>query len=153
MFLNLIKNNVSKSLLYILFFAGILKLSGMLLTWFWNDYLVYAFDLYSITFLESVGMLAFFYLVYSGIKFGFNSISIQLSENNIGTKPGKLPQCSSCEALQHHKDIAYINKLTEDEKERLKQAIAKCCGFQHEPTKIENSQKIKIHTINNINQS
>ena len=149
MILDILKNNVSKSLLYILFFAGILKLSGMLLTWFWNNYMVYSFEVEYITFLESVGMLAFFYLVYSGVKFGFATITNQINPKII-SKPGKLPQSQTCESIKEKNDYQFANKLSPDEKERLKQAIAKCCGFHHDPIKLESTPKIKIPKVNNI---
>ncbi len=143
MLINLLKNNVSKSLLYILIFAGILKLSGMLLTWFWNDYLTVQFGFEYITFLESVGMIAFFYLVYSGIRFGFNTITSQLSNSESHT-PGSLPECKYCEKNSTG-NIQKLKEMSADEKERLKQAIAKCCGINHIPSKIEINSKIKIH--------
>lgn len=149
MLLNLLKNNVLKSLLYILFFAGILKLSGMLLTWFWNSYLVYTFDVQHITFLESVGMLAFFYLVYSGVKFGFVTIIGQKNTtDNLSSK--NMPQCQQCEknALNN---THYVNNLTLDEKEKLKAAIAKCCGFQHSSPGIESKPTVSFRNTTKIN--
>lgn len=151
MLLNLLKNNVSKSLLYILFFAGILKLAGMLLTWFWNSYLVYSLDLEHITFLESVGMIAFFYLVYSGIKFGFNTITNQFSGNDKKQKESS-PICQSCELMQKNKyQSQFTNRLSPDEKEKLKQAIAKCCGFQHNSVNIEPKHQIQIQNLHQDN--
>lgn len=147
MLLNLLKNNVSKSLLYILFFAGILKLSGMALTWFWNSYLVQNLDVEHVTFLESVGMIAFFYLVFSGVKFGFNTITAQFSNTDNHTSAAS--KCQNCELMQQSRyKSTYANKLSADEKERLKQAIAKCCGFPHEAVKIDNKLQIKLHQIN-----
>lgn len=145
--LNLLKNNVSKSLLYILFFAGILKLSGMAFTWFWNSYLVYSFGVEHVTFLESVGMLAFFYLVYSGLKFGFNNIASQFSgkDNSLSHSDSK---CESCDLMQQNRrKSSYASNLSADEKEKLKQAIAKCCGFQHESIQIDNKHQIELHKI------
>lgn len=150
MFLSILKNNVSKSLLYILFFAGLLKLGGMIITWFWNNYMVYSFDLEYITFLESVGMIAFFYLVFSGVKFGFNTLANQINSKQ-PSSPGNLPQCKTCDAYQRSNGTQFVNKLSADEKEKLKQAIAKCCGFQHEPMKIDNKKQISIPHTSKIN--
>jgi hypothetical protein len=149
MLLNLLKNNVSKSLLYILFFAGILKLSGMLLTWFWNDYLVDNFNVEQITFLESVGMIAFFYLVYSGVKFGFNTLTANLSVDD-KMSPGNMPQCQNCDKISTSNNVNSLKNLTADEKEKLKEAIAKCCGFNHISNNIEVNSKIHIHPSHKI---
>ncbi|MDX9790697.1 MAG: hypothetical protein WC313_09555 [Candidatus Kapaibacterium sp.] len=143
MLISLLKNNVSRALLYILFFAGILKLSGMLMTWFWNSYLTFSFGLHEITFLESVGILAFFYLVFSGVKFGFNTISAQY-HNTDKLSPGSMPQCQSCSILKKSNSLQTINKLSPNEKEMLKAAIAQCCGIRNDSVPIEHKHQVNI---------
>lgn len=134
MLVSILKNNVLKSILYIIFFAGFLKLSGMLLTWIWNSYLTTALNLEDITFLESVGIIAFLYLVYSGIKFGFISLT---DKNYMHDKTSADNQfnAKNYETFLHNNIANNLNKMSKSEKEKLKETIAECCGFRHIPSK------------------
>lgn len=154
-----LKYSAVKSLIYILIFAGLLKVSGLLLEWIWNDYLVYNYGLEPISFLEAAGILAFLYLVYAGVKFGFDNIS---SLNNISTLNNlsslnifnnkdiknieNKDDCNDCN--RYEKSFIMRSKfMSEDEKERLKEALAKCCGLNH--NNHYSTQKIQIQQFEN----
>jgi len=148
-----LKYNVLKSIIYILIFAGLLKLSGLIISWFWNEILVKNYNFHPITFLEATGILAFLYLVFAGVKFGFDNISNMNLFNSKELKPGNLPQCKECDKVQS----SYILRsklLSLEEKERLKEAIAKCCGMNNHshlnnlPTQKINIQQNKTDNFN-----
>jgi hypothetical protein len=94
-------------------------------------------------------MLAFFYLVYSGVKFGFSTISAQFNlTDKMSTK--ELPKCHTCEQNVRNTHNNYVKNLTPDEKEQLKEAIAKCCGFNHENSKNKIPQQVTIQKVSKI---
>lgn len=127
--MNLQKNNALRAIIYIFLFAGTLKLIALAFQWGWNNLLRERYGLEYLTFLESVGILAFIYLIYAGIKFGFENIGI--NDNN---KPGLMKECLSCQLKPEGtpSNQSAKNKLSAEEKELLSQYIAKCCGMKHE---------------------
>lgn len=149
-----LKYSAVKSLLYILIFAGLLKVSGILLEWIWNDYLVISYGLEPITFLEAAGILAFLYLVYAGVKFGFDnlttlnnfsSFNLFSQKNTIKTDSDECVECN-----KYEKSFIMRSKfMSEDEKERLREALAKCCGMNHIPHNQFTTQKIQIKHFEN----
>lgn len=149
-----LKYSAVKSIIYILIFAGLLKVSGLLLEWIWNDYLVYNYGLKPISFLEAAGILAFLYLVYAGVKFGFDNISTlnNFSSLNIFNPRDKKnietnDDCNDCN--KYEKSFIMRSKfMTEDEKERLREALAKCCGLNHQHNHYS-THKIQIQQFDN----
>lgn len=129
--MNFFKNSAVRAILYIVIFAGLLKLSGMTVAWFWNQFLLKLGNFEPITFLESVGIVTFGYLIFAGIRFGFASYSER--PLNIRT-PGNMPECQKCAQITQQNGIATLRALNKEEKERLKEAIAKCCGMPHNTT-------------------
>lgn len=125
--MNFFKNSAVRAILYIVIFAGLLKLSGMLVAWLWNKFLLKLGNFEPITFLESVGVVTFGYLIFAGIRFGFASFDAKSFQ--MGT-PGKMPECEECARLAQQNGITTLRSLNKEEKERLKEAIAKCCGMQ-----------------------
>ncbi len=130
--MNFFKNIAVRAILYIVIFAALLKLSGMTVVWFWNKFLLKLGNFEPITFLESVGIVTFVYLVFAGIRFGFASYNER--PLNIRT-PGSMPECQECAKIAQQNGIATLRSLSKEEKERLKEAIAKCCGIPHNTTK------------------
>ncbi len=143
-----LKNSAIKSLIYILIFAGLLKLSSLILTWVWNKYIVHYYGVEPITFLESTGMIAFMYLIYAGVKFGFDS----LSTLSIFPSKDKFSKDSHIE-LTSKNDFEESFKLqckfmNKEEKEKLKETLAKYCGVSHAQENNYNSPNIHIQHIN-----
>lgn len=130
--MNLFKNSAVKAIIHMLFFAVLLKLSGMFVTWLWNKYLVKYTDVEPISFLESVGIVAFGYLVFAGIRFGFNQYELA-QRHNENLHPGNMPQCRECAKDTDSSTLSKIKNFDRDDKEKLKEAIAKCCGINHNP--------------------
>ncbi len=128
--MNILKNSAFKSLLYIAVFAGLLKLSAMTFTWFWNNVLNSYIDLPLMNQLESVGVIAFLYLIITGIKFGFGAVY----EKN---SPISDPICESCEKVRNSLAIEKARTLSKEDKEQLKSAIAKCCGINPDANKLK----------------
>jgi len=125
-----LKYSATKSLIYIVIFAGLLKVSGMLLAWLWNDYLVVNYGYEEITFLEAAGMLAFFYLIYAGVKFGFDNLSNLNFFQSKNQTPNQHTQCEQCDRAESS-FILRSKFMSIEEKEKLKEAIAKCCGINN----------------------
>ncbi len=150
-----LKYSAVKSLIYILIFAGLLKVSGLLLEWIWNDYFVYNYGAKPITFLEAAGILAFLYLVYAGVKFGFDNLTTlnnfsSLNFFNQKEKSYKDPN-SDCDDCNKY-DSSFIMRskfMSADEKERLREALAKCCGMTHHSQNNFTTQKIQIQRFEN----
>ncbi len=128
--MNILKNSAFKSLLYIAVFAGLLKLSAMTFTWFWNNVFNNYVELPIINQLESVGVIAFLYLILTGIKFGFGAIN----EKNVLNSE---PICEGCQKVRNSIAIEKARTLSKEDKEQLKSAIAKCCGINAEQSKIK----------------
>ncbi|HRP01166.1 MAG TPA: hypothetical protein PLE30_00805 [Candidatus Kapabacteria bacterium] len=142
-----LKYNALKSLVYILIFAGLLKLSGMLLAWIWNSYIVYNYRVEPITFLEATGLLAFFYLIYAGVKFGFDNITSFNFFHNKGKNSVAVQ--NECEHLSKYENSFLMRSkfMSEEEKERLREELAKCCGIEHPTNKQFSSQGINTKHI------
>ncbi len=123
--MKILQNSAFRSLLYIAVFAGLLKLAAMTFTWFWNNVFNVYIDLPTVNQLESVGIIAFMYLVLTGIRFGFGAITDKVS-------PISEPLCESCEKVRSSIAVEKARALSTEDKEQLKSAIAKCCGMQTE---------------------
>lgn len=115
-----LKFNALKSIFYILIFAGMLKLSGIIIAWVWNDLLLEKFHLNEISILEATGIVAFIYLVYAGIKFGFENIMNSNTQSvDTSEMAGNMPQCKEC---NHSRYILMHNTrvFTEELKDVIK---------------------------------
>ncbi len=145
---DLLKNNVFKSLLYILSFGGLLKLSGMLLTWLWNSYISLSFDLDEITFLESVGIISFSYILFAGIRYGFGTNADKISPYD--KMSCKYIYKSEIKLENATKINENLRNLTQDEKEKLKKVIAKCCGFEDIPNNININSQVEINSSHKV---
>jgi hypothetical protein len=138
------KSGAFKAIIYILIFAGFLKIGGLVFAWLWNSYLIRYFQLEHISFLEAVGMIAFLYLVYTGVKFGFDSI-LSLNKQPDKMSPGNMPQCRNCERMAEPLPIKYARIMTQDEKDKLKEALAKCCGLPNTTQISSTPQTLNLH--------
>lgn len=140
---NNLKNSLYKSLLYIIILAGSLKLFGWLLYKVWNSYIYDNYNVTPISQLEAVGIIAFIYLVFAGIKFGFFPFTAKES-------PGHMPQCQHCDKMAQPDYLKRVKRMSAEEKEQLREAIAKCCGFQKTPQAIKielpQRQPVNSHT-------
>lgn len=126
-----------------LFFAVLLKLSAIIVTWLWNSYLIRHSDLEPIKFLEAVGLVAFGYLVFAGIRFGFNQY--ELSQKKIEMMSnGEIPNCKECAKASESATLLKIRSFDREDQEKLKETIAKYCGINH------NSLNNNSHTTSNI---
>jgi hypothetical protein len=142
--MKIFKSGAFKAIIYILIFAGLLKVGGIILAWLWNSQLMKFFEIEPISFLEAVGMIAFLYLVYTGIKFGFDSI-LNLNKQPDKMSPGCMPQCRNCERMAEPLPLKYARIMTQDEKDKLKEALAKCCGIQNNTKISSNPQTLNLH--------
>jgi len=138
-----LKNCAVKAILHMLFFAVLLKLSAILVTWLWNSYLIRHSDLEPISFLEAVGIVAFGYLVFAGIRFGFNQY--ELSQKKIDLLVSDdIPNCKECAKANESATVLKIRSFAREDQEKLKETIAKYCGINHKT--LNNSS----HTTSNI---
>ena len=127
--MKILQNSAFRSLLYIAVFAGLLKLSAMTFTWFWNNVFNAYIELPIVNQLEAVGIIAFIYLILTGIKFGFGAITEK--NNNISDSI-----CEGCEKVRNSLVVEKARSLSNEDKEQLKSAIAKCCGIQTDSRKL-----------------
>ncbi|PKL85338.1 MAG: hypothetical protein CVV22_08725 [Ignavibacteriae bacterium HGW-Ignavibacteriae-1] len=140
--MNFFRNCAVKAILHMLFFAVLLKVSALVLTWFWNSYLIRYSDLEPINSLEAVGVVAFGYLVFAGIRFGFNQY--ELSQQKIDLLASEeIPNCKECAKATESATLSKIRNFDRDDQEKLKETIAKYCGINH------NSLNNNSHTASN----
>jgi hypothetical protein len=140
--MNFLKHCAVKAILHMLFFAVLLKLSALVLTWFWNSYLIRYSDVEPVNFLESVGIVAFGYLVFAGIRFGFNQY--ELAQQRIDILASEdVPNCKECAIANESATLSKIRNFDHDDQEKLKETIAKYCGINH------NSLTNNSHTSSN----
>ncbi len=134
LYMNFFRNCAVKAILHMLFFAVLLKLSAFVLTWFWNSYLIRYSGLEPVTFLEAVGVVAFGYLVYAGIRFGFDQY--ELAQQKIDLLASEeTPNCKECAKAKESATLSKIRNFDSDDQEKLKETIAKYCGINHNPLK------------------
>ncbi|MCO5250202.1 MAG: hypothetical protein M9949_02125 [Candidatus Kapabacteria bacterium] len=136
--MNFLKHCAVKAILHMLFFAVLLKVSALVLTWFWNSYLIRYSDLEPINFLEAVGVVAFGYLVFAGIRFGFNQYELAQQKIDILASED-IPNCKECAKANEYATLSKIRNFNRADQEKLKEAIAKYCGINHHSLK-NNSQ-------------
>ena len=143
-----LKSSALKSLIYILIFASLLKVGALLLSWFWNDFLTVSIGLSPISVLEAVGVIAFIYLLYTGVRFGFENLSnLNIFNNqNERLKPGTLPQCKECRQANNPAYITNLKSMSVEDKEKLKEVIAKCCGLKNQNQTLT-SNSVQLHIL------
>jgi hypothetical protein len=142
--MKIFKTGAFKAIIYILIFAGLLKVSGSIFAWLWNSQLIKYFELERISSLEAVGIIAFLYLVYTGVKFGFDSF-FNLNKRHDIMSPGNMPQCRNCEKMAEPLPLKYARIMTKEEKDKLKEALAKCCGIQNNNKISSTPQVLNLH--------
>lgn len=91
--------------------------------------------------LEMAGVLAFGYIIYYGIRFGWKNSSIDVKAPLYDTFTETSNDCA--DLSEHYREN--INKMSEEEKKLLKKRIADKCGFEEfDNEKFELTMKEKL---------
>jgi hypothetical protein len=135
----------ARSIFYIIIISGLLSLTSFVIMLVWNNSLSFHLDMEEISFLEAVGLVAFVYVVYFGIKFGEAKCNNDSKEVNLSDTTDISDKMSYADEMIA-KDL--LKNVPENEREDLKDFIARCCGFQDIPKTKQNAIQKTIH-INN----
>ena len=114
-------SKTARSIIYIFFISGLLTSTSLIIMILWNLTLSHLIQWGHMTFLESVGIVSFVYVIYFGIKFGENSVNDNSSLKSMTSfhhpdrKSSKIP-------------LETLNKVPEDEKQELMEFISRCVG-------------------------
>jgi arginine exporter protein ArgO len=121
--------NKARSILYILIISGLLSSTAIIIMLVWNETLIHKLETSSISFLESVGIVSFVYIIYYGIRFGQESC-----QNSTETAKTTADAQSSDNLTdsQVHTYSELLKQVPDDDKKRLKMFLSKCCGMSHE---------------------
>lgn len=119
------KNNVARSLLYLLIAGGLLFFVSAFFQWFINRSICPYFNMDSISFLESIGIVSIFGVILFAIKFGFfNHIDINLDSIQQYSNDPKNHSSNQSKTADR------VSKMDKNQKEELKIAISKYFGFE-----------------------
>ena len=111
----------------------------------WNNSLSFHLNMEEISFLEAVGVVAFVYVIYFGIKFGESKCNNGSKKDIMTEEPATADKMSYADEMIA-KDL--LKNVPEAEREDLKDFIARCCGFQDIPQTGNNTMRRSIN-INN----
>jgi hypothetical protein len=138
----------ARSVFYIIFISGLLSLTSFIVGLVWNYSFTAHLNFSEITFLESVGIVSFVYIIYFGIKFGEASWlndthSANKSDSNIQhdimtEKHNSTTRNEKC----INRDS--FSRLPDDEKKELQELVSKCCGIPVENNSTQSSFRRRI---------
>ncbi len=118
----------ARSIFYIVLISGLLSLTSFVIEFIWNHTFIKLFGVPTISFLESVGIVAFVYVVYFGIKFGEdcqNDEDNEVYESKRHTNDNFTYSSSKTSTLNSE----IINKLPQTEKKEILHFVSRCCGM------------------------
>lgn len=120
--------NKARSIMYILIIGGLLSSTAVIIMLVWNKTLSGYFQSVQISFLESVGLVSFVYVIYYGIKFGHESC-----QNDVKTDIAAERKSSSDKMTEFPSKISsdLLKKIPDENKKEFKEFISKCCGMSH----------------------
>lgn len=121
-------NKKARSIFYIVLISGLLSLTSFVIEFVWNHTFIKLFGVPPITFLESVGIVAFVYVIYFGIKFGEDCQDDEITEEN-ETKRHATDNFTYTTASSSRLNPEIINSLPQTEKQEILQFVSKCCGI------------------------
>jgi len=131
---NFFKSKTARSIFYIIFVSGLLSLTSFTMMVIWDYFTLSNPGIHQITFLEAVGICAFVYVIYFGVKFGEhrqNVADFEESRSN-SHNPVKKSQTINPEIL---------NKIPESQKQEMLHFISRCSGIQNNISTIHSSFK------------
>lgn len=114
-----INSAIARSVFFIIFTGGLLLFSSIVFANVCNIAFLKTLGLPCLNYLESAGIIAFIYVIGFGIKFGLGKKSLT---NSLVTK---LQNSANPDKL-----VDNLKKMSEKEKEILKQQLADCCGIK-----------------------
>ncbi len=132
----------ARSIFYIIIISGLLSLTSIVIMLVWNNSLSLHLDMEEISFLEAVGLVAFVYVIYFGIRFGQAKRHYDSKEDDLSGNTFTSDKMSYADEIIA-KDL--LKKVPDAERDVLKDFIARCCGFQDIPKAKQAAIK---HTIN-----
>ncbi len=118
-FFQFFNSGIARSVFFIIFTGGLLLFSSIVFANVCNIAILESLELPCLNYLESAGILAFVYVIGFGIKFGLGKKSLT---NSLVTK---LQKTANTDKL-----VDNLKKMSENEKELLKQQLADCCGIK-----------------------
>ena len=129
---NFFKNKTARSVFYIIFVSGLLSLTSFSLMIIWDYFTINNPRIHQISFLEAVGICAFVYVIYFGVKFGEHRQNVADYEEyrSNGQPPVKKSQPINPEI---------INKIPESQKQEMLHFISRCCGMENNISTLHSS--------------
>lgn len=121
----LFESKIARTTFYIVFVGGLFFVFSVLFAALSNDILSEYFEIPELSLLEAGGLFAIFHIVYSGIKFGYNKFQKSSTEEDMSL-------FHDCDNMTEVKKHINLDSLSTDDKNRLKEEIAKCCGIKKE---------------------
>ncbi len=122
----IINSSAARTGIYIVLAGGLLVLFAFGSSFICNSFLSATFGIPAISFMEAAGGFAFVYIIYYGYRFGFCS-------RNKSNEKRDLSFLQNCDNLtQHNLNYKAVTALNKEQKEKLREEIARCCGFKHE---------------------
>ena len=116
--LRILNSKTARSIFFIVFVGGLLTLGAVLMEFLWNSLLTNIIPFKPFTFLESVGILSFLYVIYFGIRFGKKKCKYDKSSEYTS----KLHKNNDEMTDMFSQD--FINSLSDKELHSLKKAIS-----------------------------
>jgi hypothetical protein len=116
--ISLINSKAARTIIYIFFVGGLLNLSAGALWFLWNYGLTGLIEIGEVSFLESVGLISFIYVFYFGYKFGEKKDA-----------EAAAAKCNLAEQMNNSHSIHVVRQMSQQDKNELKNAIARCCGL------------------------
>jgi hypothetical protein len=118
----------ARSIFYIVLISGLLSLTSFVIEFIWNNTFIKLLGVPQITFLESVGIVAFVYVIYFGIKFGQDCQDDEVIEEN-ETKRHTTDNFTYSPSPKSKLNSEIINNLPQTEKQEILEFVSRCCGI------------------------
>ena len=140
-------NKKARSIFYIILISGLLSLTSIIIEFVWNHTFIKLFGFERITFLESVGIVAFVYVIYFGIKFGADTETEQEmmhDDDNSELNDNLAFQNATRSNLKPE----IIKSLPNDDKKEMLNFVSRCCGMPSPEGPDHSSFRRRIEHIN-----
>ncbi len=121
--MNTFLNNAARSVIFILFTAGLLCVLSFIISYGFELLLSEYLDVRPPGFLESAGIVAFVYVIFFGINFGNKKCTDKMAAS--GSK-NKIVQRNTVEST----GSSCAEELSSRQKRELCDILAKSCGFE-----------------------
>ena len=143
----------ARSVFYIIFISGLLSLTSWIVEILWDLSLYKFFNLSQISFLESVGIVSFVYIIYFGIKFGEASWQNDMKTEKMSERESKTDKMSDNNSGNKKRNDAnpinpeILRKLPEEDRQELKNLVSKCCGMPINDNPLQSSFHRRIEHL------